>query len=50
VIVGSIAAGLAAYAAIRWLSKYFETKTLLPFGIYCLFAGAASTVYFGFFN
>ncbi len=50
VIVGSIVAGLSAYGAIRWLSKYFETKTLLPFGIYCLAAGAASTVYFGFFN
>ncbi|MEI7479800.1 MAG: undecaprenyl-diphosphate phosphatase [Actinomycetes bacterium] len=50
VIVGSIAAGIAAYIAIRWLSKYFETKTLLPFGIYCLAAGAGCTVYFGFFN
>jgi undecaprenyl-diphosphatase len=48
VIVGSIVAGLAAYAAIRWLSKYFETKTLLPFGLYCLAAGAACTLYFGF--
>ncbi len=47
VIVGSIAAGLAAYASIRWLSKYFESKTLLPFGIYCLVFGGACWVYFG---
>lgn len=36
IIVGSIAAGLAAYAAVRYLDKYFHTKTLRPFGIYCI--------------
>ncbi len=45
VLVGSIAAGLAAYAAVRILTKYFETRTLTPFAIYCLVAGIAMTVY-----
>src|SRR5713101_3710888 len=31
VLVGSLAAGLSAYFAIRFLTKYFETRTLTPF-------------------
>ncbi len=45
VLVGSIAAGLAAYAAVRLLTKYFETRTLTPFAIYCLVAGIFMTIY-----
>jgi undecaprenyl-diphosphatase len=45
VLVGSIVAGLASYASIRLLTKYFETRTLTPFAIYCLVAGIAMTVY-----
>jgi len=45
VLVGSIAAGLASYAAIRFLTKYFETRTLTPFAIYCIVAGIAMTAY-----
>lgn len=44
VLVGSLAAGVAAYAAVRWLTRYFTTRTLTPFGIYCLLAGAGSLV------
>lgn len=36
IIVGSIAAGFAAYAAVRYLDKYFRDKTLRPFGLYCI--------------
>jgi undecaprenyl-diphosphatase len=36
IVVGSIAAGLAAYAAVRYLDKYFRDKTLRPFGLYCI--------------
>lgn len=39
VIAGAVVAGVAAYASIRFLTKYFETKTLTPFAIYCLLAG-----------
>jgi undecaprenyl-diphosphatase len=45
VLLGSIAAGLAAYAAVRFLTKYFETRTLTPFAVYCLAAGIAMTIY-----
>jgi undecaprenyl-diphosphatase len=42
VLVGSIASGLAAYAAVRWLTRWFTTRTLTPFAVYCLVAGAVS--------
>lgn len=38
IFAGGIAAGLAAYAAVKFLDKYFVSKTLKPFGIYCLSA------------
>jgi undecaprenyl-diphosphatase len=44
VLVGSLASGLAAYAAVRWLTRWFTTRTLTPFAVYCLLAGAASVV------
>jgi len=47
VLVGSIVAGLAAYASVRFLSRYFATRTLRPFAVYCLVAGAVSVVWFG---
>jgi undecaprenyl-diphosphatase len=46
VIVGAIAAGLSAYASVRFLTRYFTTRTLTPFAIYCLIAGIASLVKF----
>jgi undecaprenyl-diphosphatase len=46
VLAGSIAAGIAAYIAVRFLMKYFETKTLTPFAIFCLVEGAVCTVGF----
>jgi undecaprenyl-diphosphatase len=30
---------------VRFLDKYFETKTLTPFAIYCFVAGAGSLAY-----
>ncbi|HEY2004219.1 MAG TPA: undecaprenyl-diphosphate phosphatase [Candidatus Saccharimonadia bacterium] len=45
-LVGAIAAGIAAYVSVRFLTKYFETKTLTPFAIYCLIAGALSILRF----
>jgi undecaprenyl-diphosphatase len=38
ILVGGLAAGLAAYTAVRYLDKYFRDKTLRPFGIYCVSA------------
>src|SRR6516165_7907399 len=46
VLVGSIVAGLAAYASVRFLVRFFETRTLTPFAIYCLAFGALSIIRF----
>ena len=46
VVVGSIITGVTAYLSVRYLVRYFETRTLTPFAIYCLIAGAASIVRF----
>ena len=47
VLVGSIAAGIAAYLSVRFLSRYFTHRTLLPFAVYSLLAGALALVRFG---
>ena len=39
ILVGSVVAGLAAYISVKFLTKYFETKTLTPFAIYCVVIG-----------
>lgn len=38
ILAGGVAAGIAAYAAVRYLDKYFKDKTLRPFGVYCISA------------
>ncbi len=45
-LVGSIFAALAAYASVRFLMRFFETRTLTPFAIYCLAVGAISMIRF----
>lgn len=45
-LVGSLVAGIAAYIAVRFLTSYFETRTLTPFAVYCVIAGIGSLVYF----
>jgi undecaprenyl-diphosphatase len=45
-LVGALFAGIAAYGAVRFLVRFFETKTLWPFAVYCLVAGVASIARF----
>jgi undecaprenyl-diphosphatase len=45
-LVGSIFAAIAAYVSARFLMRFFETRTLWPFAIYCLAFGAISIVRF----
>ncbi len=45
VLAGSVVAGVASYASVRFLTRYFKTKTLTPFAIYCLLAGAFFVVH-----
>jgi undecaprenyl-diphosphatase len=42
VLAGSLASFVSAYLAVRFLTRYFETRTLAPFAIYCVLFGAAS--------
>jgi len=41
VVAGSLVAGVAAWLSVRFLTRWFETRTLTPFAIYCLIVGAA---------
>jgi undecaprenyl-diphosphatase len=42
VLAGSLASGIAAYLSVRFLTRYFQTRTLIPFAIYCVLAGVGS--------
>lgn len=39
-VVGGIVAGIAAYASVAFLVRYFKNNDLRPFGWYCLIFGA----------
>ena len=38
-VVGGIVAGIAAYFSVAFLTRYFKSNDLRPFGWYCLLAG-----------
>jgi undecaprenyl-diphosphatase len=38
-LAGAAAAAIAAYLSVRYLSRYFKTRTMRPFAAYCLAAG-----------
>jgi undecaprenyl-diphosphatase len=42
VVVGFVICGIAAYASVRFLVRWFQTRTLTPFAIYCLVFGILS--------
>jgi undecaprenyl-diphosphatase len=43
--VASLCAALTAYLSVKFLLKYFETKTLTPFAVYCVVAGGAVSIF-----
>lgn len=45
-LVGALFAMVAAYVAVRFLTKWFTTRTLVPFGVYSLVAGLLCVVRF----
>jgi undecaprenyl-diphosphatase len=45
-LVGALCAALTAWLSVRFLMRYFETGTLMPFAIYCGCAGVACAIYF----
>jgi undecaprenyl-diphosphatase len=44
-LAGGVAAFVAAYLAVRFLERYFERRTLVPFAVYCVAAGVLSLVH-----
>ena len=47
IIAGSVAAAATSLFAVLFLSRYFRTRTLIPFAVYCLLAGFISAIRFG---
>jgi undecaprenyl-diphosphatase len=45
ILVGSLLSGIGAYLAVRFLVRYFQTRTLYPFALYCLVVGLGSVIY-----
>ncbi len=45
ILVGSVLSFAGAYLSVRFLTKYFQTRTLTPFAIYCLVVGIGSFIY-----
>ena len=45
-LLGVIVCGIAAYLSVRFLVRWFQTRTLTPFAIYCLAFGALSIIRF----
>ena len=46
ILVGSLLSGIGAYLSVRFLTRYFETRSLRPFGVYCVLAGAGCLLWF----
>ncbi len=47
ILLGSVLSGLGAYVSVRFLVRYFQTRTLYPFAIYCFALGLLSVIYLG---
>jgi len=47
IIAGSVAAVATSLFAVLFLARYFRTRTLVPFAVYCLAAGLISVIRFG---
>jgi undecaprenyl-diphosphatase len=46
VLAGSLLSGAGAYLSVSFLVRYFaRSRSLVPFGIYCLTAGLGSAAY-----
>lgn len=45
-IFGAVLSGIGAYLSVRFLTRYLAVRSLRPFGVYCIVAGAACLVWF----
>jgi undecaprenyl-diphosphatase len=44
-VVAAISAAITAVITVHFLTRWFKTRTLTPFGIYCVVFGAAMVIY-----
>ena len=49
IVAGSVAAFLTAYFSVRFLVRYFQSGSLIPFAIFCLVFGTTCMIRFGLF-
>ena len=45
-VAGAVVAFIASYFSVKFLVRYFENRSLIPFAIYCGVFGLASAIYF----
>jgi undecaprenyl-diphosphatase len=45
-LLGLVFAALAAIVSVHWLVRWFKTRNLTPFAIYCVVFGLSMTIYF----
>lgn len=45
-LVGAVCAAASAFVSVRFLLRYFETRRLTPFAVYCIAVGAILTATF----
>jgi undecaprenyl-diphosphatase len=46
ILVGSLLSGVGAYLSVRFLTRWFETRSMRPFAIYCIVAGLGCLAWF----
>jgi undecaprenyl-diphosphatase len=44
-VIAAVAAAITAVFTVHFLTRYFKTRTLTPFGIYCIVFGLAMVLY-----
>ncbi|HTU85418.1 MAG TPA: undecaprenyl-diphosphate phosphatase [Solirubrobacteraceae bacterium] len=44
-VIAAVAAGIAAVISVHFLTRYFKTRNLIPFGVYCIAFGLAMVIY-----
>jgi undecaprenyl-diphosphatase len=47
-LIGALFAAVGAYFSVRFLTRYFETKKLTPFAVYCIVIGGLTSLLFFF--
>ncbi|HXD55031.1 MAG TPA: undecaprenyl-diphosphate phosphatase [Solirubrobacteraceae bacterium] len=47
-LVAALCAAATTFFAVKFLMRFFQTKTLTPFGVYCISLGLISTLVFAF--